>query len=62
MPIKDKTKYYRDYYLRTKDLRKFTYYEKKDRAEEMNKLYAPYGGEKEFYTKYYKEWCKPKNK
>lgn len=51
------TKYYRDYYFRTKELRKFQYYEKKDREEENKKQYEAYGGEKAYYTQMMKKWC-----
>ena len=56
----DRTLYYKDYYLRQKDIRKFCYYEKKDRMELMKEIYKPYGGEKAYYAMKYKEFCSAK--
>ena len=54
----DRTEYYRQYYLQTRDLRRYLYYEKRAKENDNNKLYAPYGGEKAYYKQAYKEWAK----
>tara|TARA_R110002020_G_C16316471_1_gene774308 strand:+ start:6047 stop:6229 length:183 start_codon:yes stop_codon:yes gene_type:complete len=52
----DRSGYYKYYYLRQKDLRRFMYYEKKERKKEMDELYEEYGGEKAYYKMMYKKW------
>ena len=47
--VLDRTQYYKDYYYRKKDQVKYRYYEKKERKAETDKIYQPYGGEKEYY-------------
>ena len=47
--VLDRTQYYKDYYYRKKDQVKYRYYEKKERKAESDKIYEPYGGEREYY-------------
>tara|TARA_R100000655_G_C2950382_1_gene187212 strand:+ start:529 stop:717 length:189 start_codon:yes stop_codon:yes gene_type:complete len=56
----DRAQYYKEYYRRQKDIRKYQYYEKKDRLQEMEQIYAPYGGEKAYYAMKIKEFCSAK--
>ena len=46
---KDRTQYYKDYYMGKKDHVKYRYYENKERKTESDKIYEPYGGEKAYY-------------
>ena len=54
--ITSRTIYYRNYYLQKREIFKFNYYEKKLRELERKEMYEPYGGEKEYYKNYYKNW------
>lgn len=45
----DRTQYYYNYYARTKDLRRYLYYQKKIQTQREEALYKPYGGEREYY-------------
>ena len=60
--MSDRSQYYKAYYLKQQDIRKFTYYEKKDRTKEMYNLYTPYGGEEAYYKMKYKEFANNKGK
>ena len=55
---RDRSEYYRNYYLRNKDIRKFQYYEKRCREKQSKEIYEEYGGEVAYYKKKYKEFCK----
>jgi len=45
----DRSQYYYDYYSRTKDLRRYLYYQKKIQQQREDALYEPYGGKKAYY-------------
>jgi len=55
-PSVDRTQYYRDYYLRNKDIKRYQYYEKKQKQIDNAELYAPYGGEAAYYKMKYVEF------
>jgi hypothetical protein len=52
----DRTRYYQQYYLQKKDQVKSNYYEKKERNQQNDQLYAEYGGEQNYYLMKYKEF------
>ena len=65
--IVDRSQYYYHYYQRQKDAIRCAHYEKKLRREEAEKIYEPYGGEKEYYKQAIMKWInedkeKEKNK
>lgn len=55
MPI-DRTKYYLNYYNRSKFLYKIKYREKKEANQQREELYEPYGGEKKYYKNELLKW------
>jgi len=60
--ITDRTQYYYNYYQMKKDTYKMNYYEKKMRMIELEKIYEPYGGEKEYYKNQILNWIKDEKK
>ena len=56
----DKTGYYKNYYLAQRDIRRFQYYENKERKKKMDELYEDYGGEKEYYKMMYEKYKRVK--
>ena len=52
----DRTQYYKEYYFKKKDLRKYLYYEKREKDREMKKVYEDYGGERKYYIMKMKEF------
>tara|TARA_R100000700_G_C3168777_1_gene143638 strand:- start:1781 stop:2014 length:234 start_codon:yes stop_codon:yes gene_type:complete len=60
--ITDRTQYYYNYYQMKKDTYKMNYYEKKMRMAELEKIYEPYGGEKEYYKNQILNWIKDEKK
>jgi len=52
----DRTKYYVNYYNRTKSLYKLKYKEKKQAEKRRQELYAPYGGERSYYKNELLKW------
>lgn len=55
MPI-DRTKYYLNYYNRSKFLYKLKYREKKEAEQRKEELYEPFGGEKKYYKNELLRW------
>ena len=55
MPI-DRTKYYLNYYNRSKFLYKIKYREKKEANQQREELYEPYGGERTYYKNELLKW------
>ena len=52
----DRTKYYLNYYNRSKFLYKIKYREKKEAEERRVELYKPYGGEENYYKNELLKW------
>ena len=54
----DRTKYYLNYYNRSKFLYKLKYREKKEAEQRKEELYEPFGGERKYYTNCILNWIK----
>ena len=57
-----RSEYYRKYYLNNKSRYRINYEDRKQRREELNKVYEEYGGEKAYYYNSLMKWLKEAKK